>query len=453
MIAPEFHLPNALDLLFFAFDRAGARLSLPGAFIHMNLDLAGQVDVAGLKKALACVHRLYPAAAGRLESSAVTGRPRWRLNGPPPDLDRVVRVRHLTPQTEDSLWREIDGILGNSIDLVSLPPLQFHVLRGLPSGDYVVVRWPHAFMDARGGFVIMDAIDRLYREAAEPTTVASAGDESLNGMGPLLRPDNRTGKNVASPSRRQTRTVELQLPTCPAFRELGPLRSRVRTLNEDQCRLAQDIAARQCAPARFGAYLRACAIQALNRLIPPPKPSGFSYSIPYIIEGRDPPYQSPVCHNIFSLDRLRVPAEIAADRPAVSRFLHEGTAGLVAGGPLTAHLKRTLDICRLPQAVLGAMVRHSLISPPPPWQEGEFAVPPSLPMGFMQAFGHKKRSFCGADIRHVHAFRPPLPRAGIGLQVMAEQGRLAVCGLCYETRWDMMNRLMDEFVENLIRPE
>jgi hypothetical protein len=454
MVLAEFHLPNPLDTLFFAFDKAGARLSLPGAFLHTHLEMAGQVDVQGLKRALAGVHRLYPATQGRLEWSALKGRPRWRLDVAPPDLDRLVRVHQLTPPTEAELQREVDSLINRRIGLISLPPLQFHVLRGLPAGDWVVIRWPHAFMDARGGFVIMDTMDRLYRDGTDPASLRTEGDERLDGLGGLLQ-DQGSQRPAAAESQTNgaAQGFDLQLPTCPDFRDLGPLRTAVRRLDNDQCRLAQDIAARTCAPARFGAYLRACAVQALDRVMPRPRARGHTYSLPYILEGRRPPYRSPVCHNVFGLDRMYVPAEIAPDRAAVARFLHEGTTRMIQKSLVTHHLKRTLDVTRLPLAILGAFVRHTLISPPARWQKSDFAVPPSLPMGFMQAFGHEKRGFCGAEIRYAHAFRPPLPRAGLGLQVMAEQGRLAICGLAYEVRWEMLNRIMDDFAETLARAD
>ncbi|NLE57228.1 MAG: hypothetical protein GX616_02630 [Planctomycetes bacterium] len=449
----EFHTPSPLDFLFFAFDKAGARLSLPGAFIHTHLEMAGQVDVEGMKRALAGAHRLYPATQARLECSALDGRPRWRLNCPPPDIDRVVRVHVLTPPTEAELYRQVDVLINRRIDLVTLPPLQFHILRGLPAGDWVVVRWPHAFMDFRGGLVIMETTDRLYREQVDPLSLQSAGDELLDGLGSLLRDGSEQVSVAAGPkSNNAGRSVDLQLPPCPDFRRLGPLRTAVRRLDNDQCALAQDILARTCSPARFGAYIRACAIQALHRTMPRSSAERQTYSIPYILEGREPPYRSPVCHNVFSLDRMCVPVEMADDRAAVARFLHEGTARMIQKSLVTEHLKRTLHITRLPLAILGAFVRHSLITPPPARQRDEFAVPPSLPMGFSPAFGYDKRSFCGAEVRYVHAFRPPLPRAGIGLQVIGEQGRLAICGLCYEVRWAMMNRILDDFLEALLAP-
>jgi len=454
MSATHFHIPNALDRLFFVFDRAAARLSLPGAFIHMHLEMAGQVDVEGLKRALACLHRVYPVTAGKLEWSNHLSSPRWRLYARKTDAGQPVFVHHLSPPTEAELDRQIDRLLAQRIDPVKLAPFQFHVMRGLPAGDLVVIRWPHALMDARGGFLIMETIDRLYREAPDPGGLMTAGDERFDGLSELIQRAAEAHRPTPGPERQSAGPEqELQLPICPDFRELGPLRGIVRKLDESGCQRAQEIVKRTCAPARFGAYLRACAVRALHRLIGRRAAAGLGYSVPYVFEGRQPPYRSPVCRNIFTAERLFVPVGMALDRPAVARMLHEGTSRLVAAGPDARRLKRSLMITSLPAALLGHLVRHALIYPPEPWQRDEFGRPPSLPLGFMQAFGMEKRSFCGAELRYVHAFRPPLPRQGIGIQVMGEQGRLAVCGLCYEVRWEMMNRFLDDFIEAILSPE
>ena len=369
-------------------------------------------------------------------------------------LGSLVRVHNLTPPTESELARQIDQLVSQRIDLVTLPPLQFHVMRGLPAGDLVVIRWPHALMDARGCFVLLDAIDQMYREQTEPAGLVSVGDELLDGLSQLLR-------NTARPQCPATRTEEeppaagedLQLPICPDFRELGPLRSIVHRLDEDECRQIQDIAKRTCAPAQFGAFLRACGVRTLHRMLARHNSRGAGYSVPFVVEARWPPYLSPVCRNLFTAERLFVPAKMAIDRPAVARLLHEGTTRLAAAGPNTRKLKRSLAVTSLPTALLAHLVRHSLIYPPQPWQQDAVSNPPSLPMAFMQVFGDKKRSFCGAEVRYVHSFRPPLPRQGIGIQVMGGQGRLAVCGLSYEVRWNMMNRFLDHFIEELLSPD
>jgi hypothetical protein len=36
---------------------------------------------------------------------------------------------------------------------------------------------------------------------------------------------------------------------------------------------------------------------------------------------------------------------------------------------------------------------------------------------------------------------------------MGGQGRLAVCGLSYEVCWNMMNRFLDHFIEELLSPD
>lgn len=454
MAANELQIPNPLDRLFFVFDRAAARLALPGAFIHMHLEVNGRVDAEGLKRAMACLHRIYPVTAGKLEWSGFVGRPRWRLGVWQPDLDRVVRVHHLSPPTEIELKRQVENLMAHRIELVSMPPLQIHVLRGLADGDWVVIRWPHALMDARGGFIVMETIDRLYREAADPAALSSAGDELLDGFSELPPKGDRPDR-LAQPKQQPPAATgeDLQLPACPDFRDLGPLRFTVRRLTEADCQRAQEISARTCAPARFGAFLRACAIRALHHILTRQPLGRHGYSVPYLLEGRRPPHRSPVCRNLFTASRVFVPAAIAPDRPEVARCLHEATARMVAAGGDPSRLRRSLAITALPTALLAHVVRHSLIHEPAPWQRSEFARPPSLPLGFMQAFGQERRSFCGAEIRYVHAFRPPLPRQGIGVQVMAEQGRLAICGLSYQVRWEMMNRFLDDFVDALLSPD
>jgi hypothetical protein len=453
MVVSEFHIPSALDRLFFVFDRAAGRMSLPGAFLQAQLELAGQLDVEGLRRALACLHRIYPATAGRLEWSNYVSRPCWKLNAWTPDVSRLVSLHHLEPPTESELARQIDRLAGCRLDLRTLAPVQFHVFRGLPTGDLLVMRWPHAFMDARGGFVLLDEIDRLYRAKPDPTTLTSAGDELLDGLSHMTSLRNSPAEMPAGRVKKSAGREDLQLPTCPEFRDLGPLRCAVRNLDNDQCRQSQEIAARTCSPARFGAFLRACAVRALHRVLGRHASKGSGYSVPYILEGRDAPYRSPVCRNAFTMQRLFVPAEVAADRAATARLLHEGTRQMVAAGPDLERLKRSLRMTCLPTMLLAHLVRHSLMYPPEPWQRDEFGRPPSLPMGFMQAFGQEKRSFCGPDVRYAHAFRPPLPRQGIGIQVVAEQGRLAICGMSYEVRLTMMNRLLDDLADALLSPD
>lgn len=454
-VIPEFQIPNPLDLLFFAFDRAGDRLSLPGAFIHMHLELAGQVDVPGLRRAVACLHRLYPVTHSRLEWTTMMGHPRWRLHVPAADLQSVVQVHELSPAAPAELSRRIDALLNRRIDARRLPPLRFHVMRGLAEGDLLVIRWPHALMDARGGFIIMETIDRLYRENADPSAITSAGDERLNGLERLrqLEAGPRPSRDRSRACKPRDAGRDAQLPVCPEFRELGPLKADIRRLDVDECRMAQEVSRRLCPSARFGAFLRACAIRSLDRIMPTFPRGNLRYSVPYVLEAREPPYRSPVCRNLFSLDRLSVPARIASDRAAVAMQLHEGTASMLEAGLQTRHLATAMQIARLPTAVLGVGVRRSLILPPSPWQRGEVSEPPSMPMGFMQAFGQEAQVFCGAQIRYVHAFRPPLPRAGIGIQVIGQQGRLAVCGLCFEARERMMRTFLDDFVAGLVSTE
>ncbi len=104
---------NPLDHMFFVGNELRKRLGLPGVNIQVLLELKGALDLEGFRQALRGLYRLYPAAGGRLERSAVSGRPRWRLNAEP-DLRRAVRVRNLRAGTADELQLQSERLLRSS---------------------------------------------------------------------------------------------------------------------------------------------------------------------------------------------------------------------------------------------------------------------------------------------------------------------------------------------------
>lgn len=184
--------------------------------------------------------------------------------------------------------------------------------------------------------------------------------------------------------------------------------------------------------------------------MPGPKPAGASYSVPYLIEGRRPPYRQPICRNLFSLERIKVPCAMSSNVAAVARLLHTETARMLAAGPGTRYLETAVALSRLPTGLLAELVRRAIVAPTPGWQRGGLADTPSLPLGFMRVFPQGLSQFCGATLRRAALLRPPFPRTGLALQATAEHGRLTICGLAYECRLAMLDTLLDELVATLL---
>lgn len=449
MQSAAYHVPNALDRMFFAFDYAAWRMNMPGAFVHFHLETGGQVDPTRLRRALACVYRRHPATGARLERSPVLGAPRWRLRSAHDPAEPAVEL-HEAGAPHDAQGAAVAKLLLNQrIDTTFKPPLQLHVIRGDAGCDLIVMRHPHALMDGRGSFRIIEEIDRFYREEADPDSIVPAREERRDELADLLtfRPVPARDSHGKSEMRHRP---PVQLPMGPEVRHVGALRWSVRRLTLDQCADIQAIARRVCPDARFGAFLRATALRALRPWVEHDRPRPMKYTVPYLMEGRKPPFETPVCRNLYSLERMSVPAETVKDRAAVARSLHEQTARMLERGFVTRHLLNTVRISRLPTAVLGSMSLRSFRNGPARWQRGQAAYPPSLPMGFMQTLPEDFDTFCGVKLEHVYAFRPPLPRVGVGFQVFADRGSMTLCGLSFAYREEMMNAYLDQLVLDLL---
>jgi len=444
---PRFQEPNPVDLLFFARDQVRKRLGLPRTIIQLHLEMRGQLDVDGLRRALSALYRVYPAAGSRLQPSPVTGRPRWRLDVDMPDFNRVVRVHRLAQPSADELHRQTEMLLASPIDTVQLPPVQFHVFRGPGPGDLVVVRWPHAFMDARGGATLLEELERLYREAPDPDVLSSAGDELredfaglIAGIASMDRPrlllDVLRGMSrVKQPERR--------LPRPRVRREFGPMRYLVRRFSPRQTRQVMATALRVCGLARFSDFLRASAIRALSRATP--GPPHFGYSTLNLVDSRKRRQRGPVCRNLFSALPICVPTELAAHRRAVADLIQQQNATMLASREPARRLAAAHMLAQLPTAVLAAVMHRGLMP----------GDSPSLPMGFMGPFARPMPTFCGAELVNIYGLRPPHLGSGFAVDVNSAQDRLNIaCVYCESSlATKTANAFLDDLAAALVSPD
>ena len=263
---------NPLDQMFYAGNELRKRMGLTGINVQLILELRGPLDLDGFKSALTCLHRLYPATGARLECTPITGQPRWRLDGET-RMSSAVRLHTLNPTTREQMHAQIQELLRTPLDTRSGPLVQFHQFRGLPAGDILAMRWPHALMDARGGMIVLEQIQQLYEEKPSPHTLQSLGDEDRDDVGKLIaqietkeRVKALGGKTLGSlPKDWQ----DIHLGSGPPVNDPQGLHYTVRHLDLEQAQQVRDTSMRVCGFARMGDFVRACAIQALHRTTEP----------------------------------------------------------------------------------------------------------------------------------------------------------------------------------------
>ena len=480
----RFHMPNPLDALFLAIDEAWRRCGLWSADIHIYLETGGEVDVAGLRRAMRALHRLYPATAGRLTRRLLARAPAWRLDVPPPDVEQVVRMEMLDPEGNglqraagapgnDGLWakpatvaatgpanralqRRLDALLAEPLNLDAGPPLRVWVLRRPGQGDFVVLRWPHALMDARGGEFIIRQLDRLFREQTDPETLESVGDELRRDFG-TLDPNPSLFRCWGALRERGGTSLrdwrDIRLDDARTIRGDERQRGFVRRFDEAGLSEIRATATRVCGFARVGDFLRACAIRAMHDLARARGLSGSGYSTLHLVENRRRRDPTPVCHNIFTTTPIRIPADMAADRRAVADRVQQAAAALLEPGVMQRRLAGLALLARLGTRAIAREIERGL-------RTGRSRLPmglvqsPSLPMGFMNLFTKPLRSFCGPPLENLYGLRAASPLAGLGINICTFNGRLNISGVFVEPHVSRatIDELLDRFAGYLHDP-
>jgi hypothetical protein len=446
--------PNPIDLMFFAADQAQRRCGLPGANIQSVLELGGTLNVDRLRAALGLIVRRYPVLGARPCVSLWTGRPYWCLDRPVPP---GVHVRHVSPATDDALRQAGEDVFAVPVARWPQPPVEFTVLRAAGRGDHLVMRFPHALMDARGAMTVLDELDRLDMERPAAADLATVGDErrrdyaaqfdgltlgerlGLLGGGPLPLPAAPGGGGL------------FQLAGDPIPRDLGRVRYTVRALSAADLQRAQDNALRACGPARFGDFLRACGLIALHRLCGRSVSPGTLYSTYNLLDIR-PRRANPVCWNLTSSLPLAIPARLAVDRRTVADLLREQMLGHLAARTALRSFARLTLLMQPPTAAVAAVIHAG-------WQPGRRPRPqhgaaptPSLPLGLIGRFARPMRTFCGVPLVSSHGFRTPLPDTGFALDANMTDTGMNITGAWLEARVDgaMVGALLDELVGVLL---
>jgi hypothetical protein len=333
------------------------------------------------------------------------------------------------------------------------------VIRGLPEGDRVIARWTHTLMDGRGGVTLLEEIDRLYRESPNPSSCVSAGDERRRDFADLLRSaplvlkprDVLDGSSGLRPRHWRTARLSEGIPVS----QLGPARFMLRRLAPEQTRLAKEMSLRVCGFARFGDFMRACAIRALDRVMLRPLPPHAGYCTLNLIDLRKRRQSAPVCRNLTNALPMYVPAGMAGDRRAVADLARDQMATLLQSQALSVRLAAVHRVTLLPTSVLINIMHRGFCATGMNRMPSGMGNAPSLPLGLIGSFSRKMPTFCGAELTNIYGLRPVPFQTGISVDVNEAQDRLNVAAMYYESAitTQKMNGFLDDFTSSLLNAD
>jgi hypothetical protein len=435
-----FHIPNPLDLIFFAYDDAAERLGLPRGYTHVIWELDGQLDIQRVVEAVRALHTIYPVTAARLEFERFTGRPRWRLGGRASAAEHAVVLDSVDDDGAAARRKWFEALPYRPHDLAAGPPLVWHIRRGPSGRDVCALRYPHALMDARAGLWIHEELDRVYVERPALESLRTAGDETRADFGPLLdglsawkrvlvaREALRRGQALPAEPRR---LVQAAMPS-----DLGRLRGAWRHLTPDETLAVRANADRHCGVGRFADFVRACGLRALHELLPA-APAGATYALLNVFERRNRRQPLRQICNLSTSVPVVVAAEIADDIKRVADAIREQTGERLAAGVAVEHACALWLMTRAPTAWLGGAAARKLRPDEGarrPSRRFGLAPPPSLPLGVIGQTSRPMRSFCGVPVLNYHGFSPPVPDNGFAITVNMTDSRLNLSLVYHEHR-------------------
>ena len=452
----RYQYPNPLDLLFFAADEAARRAGLPAGNIHILCELEGQLDLTRFARAVAGLHRILPATAARLGFVHATGHPYWRLDVPPPDPQQVIQIHEVNPPTRAQWLTLFERLFARRIQARRLPAVRFHIFRGLPHGDLLVMRWPHALMDARGGGTVIEELNRLYEEDAEPDALRTLGDEDRDDFARLLPQEPLAEKfrrlREALHTGQLHKARYAHLAPGPIPEDVGALRCVFRHLGPDDSAQIRDNALTFCGIARFGDYLRACGFRALHETMPTPPPPDALYTTLNVIDNRRRRQANPICRNLTTSLPLAISAGLADDRKQVADAIRDQMGNHLKRDTIqqTAGVLKLLT--RLPTAWLAAAIKPRLEAGRLPTPRLGVAPAPSLPLGLMAPFLRPLPTFCGSTVCNYYGCRPAVPDTGFAIDVNVTPDHINISGVCYEGRVPVatLSQLLDRFITALL---
>lgn len=457
-MSSAFHIPNPLDLVFFAYDDAAQRLGLPQGCTNVILELDGRLDLERFVGAVRGLHAVYPVTAARLEFERFTGRPRWRLSGGADAAERAVLLESADGDGEAAHRAWFEALPYRRLDLAVGPPLTWLVRRGPSGRDVCVLRYPHALMDARAGLWIHEELDRIYTERPALGVLRSAGDEERPDFGPLLgglsawkrvlvaREAIRHGQALPAEPRR--------LVAAAMRADLGRLRGVWRHLTPDETLAVREHSDRRCGFGRVADFVRACGLRALHELLPP-APAGASYALLNVFERRNRRQALRQICNLSTSVPVVVPAELAGDIPRIADAIREQTGERLAAGVAVEHACALWLMTRAPTAWLGAAAARKLRPDDGvrrPTRRFGLAPPPSLPLGLIGHASRPKPTFCDVPIINYHGFSPPVPDNGFAITVNFTESRLNLSLVYYENLVpsEVAGRLLERFAALLL---
>ncbi|MBX3393971.1 MAG: hypothetical protein KF841_01250 [Phycisphaerae bacterium] len=334
-MAQHFRL-NPCDYLFWGQHRMNARRGQGGNVAFMLMDLEGELRADWLRDALAAVIKEHPVILGRFDCTLITGRPMWTVHAPArSDLDRAVdRAFRHEDLRNDPHWREtlaersaVGNVTNWNTNADPLVRLEHYALPNYSAR--LIIRWPHALMDAEGAQWFLGELSRC-GAGQSPRPASLADDHEI--IDPIAAHGLPTRCRLFARGASYQRThSKSRIRLMPPESTTGPIDHRVihRNLSAEETRRVQAAArlTMPSGPLLYARHLAASIVRAVHRLYLQRgiETDAYLITLPMRVGSSDPAgklfSRRPMNGNYLISPMLCIPRGIAADPQAIGEMI------------------------------------------------------------------------------------------------------------------------------------
>jgi hypothetical protein len=336
---------NAADRFLLAIDRTIRRLRGPGFETQTFVSLAGRIEPARLRAALAALTQRYPAVAARLVEA---GGPVWRLR---PSGTCELQETNLARPGMQAVLDHAAGLMSAPTDPARVDPIRVHLLHRPDGQDALILQYNHTLVDHSDAILLLRQLQRFGgASGTDSGDAGSHGDAIWTYLKRFPRERRRAAAKAVEHWSRSLRGGALQVGREAPGSGAVSFRLAARRLEPAATSALAAHTVRTCGVPSLSMAVLASAFRAVAQLAGPAAKGGYvnaGIGMDLGLSRGD----GPALHNLATLVPLRADRADLADRDALMQMLSR---------QLRSHLAADIDLGILEHsAVFGRRQRQA----------------------------------------------------------------------------------------------
>ncbi|MEE9425877.1 MAG: hypothetical protein V3V18_13030 [Methylococcales bacterium] len=319
----NFRRLNPSDQVLLAIDNEIRKDGNPGSNCGFALELEGMVNISALKNSLLDLQKHFPSLSSRLEQRGKTYG--WKtIDTPIPFIHHSASENTSANAETDSQHQTLLSIINQGDPIEQAAPIDFHLIEGFQH-SFLLLRWLHPLLDARGAKLIFDFLMSTNRQRYTRKDISLVEQRLYNwSWWKKLK--------IAWLGKQYNDAIDQLNSTLPTPGSVG--KQQLQCINHnfsiEQTSIIMTNATQTVGMGSKSLYFIGCLMRALQRV--GMAVENDAICVPYAFNLRQPNAPVPLLGNHVSILFSQAPHTVITDRKALFEHLREQYAQTIRHG-------------------------------------------------------------------------------------------------------------------------